>query len=68
MKFARVVFPKVGREISRWAILGEGIPEPVSRRQAFASLVLKKFRIRGGSAYSLYPTANLEITVDWIIP
>lgn len=46
------IIPRAARELARWNHKAEAIPNPELRRQALASLRLKRFHAEGGSAYA----------------
>ncbi len=51
-RFMRRVIPAVGRELERWVQRAERIPNDNLRRQALASLRMKRFHAEGGSVFA----------------
>lgn len=55
-------------ELTRWNYLAGKIPDPELRRQAIASLKLKRFHAQGGAVYALYPAvASHENILKFIV-
>ena len=52
VRFAREILPMVAAEMERWHERASGIPDPVLRRQALASLRAKRFHAEGGSVFA----------------
>ncbi len=53
--------------MAQWQEYGAKIPDPVLRTQALASLQTKRFHCQGGSIYALYPLADQERMVSFIV-
>ncbi len=60
------VFPMVDRELKYYADLAGKIPDRALSKLASDSISLKRFHCLGGSIYSLYPMADMEMMVDFI--
>lgn len=59
----RYILPGVRRELGKWRIKAEQIPDPELRKQAIASMTSKEFHCLGGSVYA---TGNLTRRQDLI--
>ncbi|GAB6174319.1 tetraprenyl-beta-curcumene synthase family protein [Paradesulfitobacterium aromaticivorans] len=66
-RFVKKVFPLVKKELARWQLAAESIPEQGLREQALASIKTKAFHCQGGSIYALYPGVNTAKTVEFIV-
>jgi len=66
-KLLAEVFPLVSLELEAWSSLASSIQDPLLGKQALASIALKKFHAQGGSAYALYPSADLKKSVIFIV-
>lgn len=59
--------PAAARELARWQRRAKAIPNPELRRQALASLRLKRFHAEGGSVYAAAAPERLEALVALIV-
>ena len=67
VKFVKTIFPEVNRELSLWTRHAQTIDDENLRTQALASIRLKKFHALGGSIYALYPKADLQPALRFIV-
>jgi len=67
MRFIKEVFPKVEQALAKWRERAERIPDQELRRQALASIHMKRFHCQGGSIYALYPGVNQDLMVRFIV-
>lgn len=65
--FVKDVFPQVDQALDRWREYGLKIPDPVLKEQALASIKTKRFHCQGGSIYVLYPGADQEVMVGFVV-
>lgn len=63
----RSVVPAVGREIERWMQCAERIPNENLRRQALASLHMKRFHAEGGCVFAAAHREHMERLVPLIV-
>ncbi len=61
------ILPQVSRELERWRRYAKGIPNPELRRQALASIRLKRFHCEGGSVYAAFDRDNRGDLVPLIV-
>lgn len=66
-RFVKEVFPLVKEELRSWEFRAEKVLEPVLSEQALDSLQRKAFHCLGGSIYALYPGANREVMIEFIV-
>ena len=66
-KYIRCIFPKVYDELDFDVSLAEDIPDKVLSKLALESISLKKFHCLGGSIYSLYPVADTQKMIHFIV-
>lgn len=67
MKYITRVFPEVNVQLDRWACICSNAGDSELKKQALASICLKKFHAQGGSVYALYPGADMQKTVGFIV-
>lgn len=67
IRFISKVFPLVSKELDFWSSTAARIPDLELRTQALSSIGSKKFHAQGGSVYALYPQADLQGTVRFIV-
>lgn len=61
------VLPMAAGELARWRRRAEAIPHPELRRQALASLRLKRFHAEGGSVYAAAAPGRAGVLVPLIV-
>lgn len=66
-RFVKEILPLVKKELARWQLAAESIPEQRLREQALASIKMKAFHCQGGSIYALYPGVNSKKTLEFIV-
>lgn len=67
LRFVKEVFPRVKKELGFWTLKAEKAPDDVLSYQALASLKRKAFHCLGGSIYALYPGAERETMIEFIV-
>lgn len=67
LRFVKAVFPCVKKELRFWSSRAEKIPDSVLSEQALDSLHRKTFHCLGGSIYALYPGAERETMIEFIV-
>lgn len=65
--FVKKIFPLVDKSLAQWREHASRIPDPVLAKQALASITSKRFHCQGGSIYALYPGADREGMVRFIV-
>lgn len=63
----RHVLPDVDRELARWTAEAENIPDAELRKQALASIAMKRFHCIGGSVYALLRPKRRRTLVALIV-
>lgn len=66
-RFVKTVFPLVETELDYWRSRAGLCPDSMLAKAAFASMRDKKFHCQGGSIYALYPGADINKTVEFIV-
>ncbi|HEX3015622.1 MAG TPA: tetraprenyl-beta-curcumene synthase family protein [Desulfobacteria bacterium] len=66
-QFVSEVFPAVKRELNHWKQLAAASPDSKLAEQALASINSKRFHCLGGSIYALYPGANTEAVIEFVV-
>jgi len=67
LRFVKEVFPRVKKELRFWSSRVEKAPDFVLSEQALDSLQRKAFHCLGGSLYALYPGAERETMIEFIV-
>ncbi|MEG6612814.1 tetraprenyl-beta-curcumene synthase family protein [Pseudoclostridium thermosuccinogenes] len=65
-RFVGKAFPKVDGELEHWKEVCGKAEDDELKKQALASIEMKRFHALGGSVYALYPGTDLENTVKFI--
>lgn len=66
-RFVNDIFPLVKKELHSWSLKAEKAPDSVLSKQALASLHCKAFHCLGGSIFALYPGANRDSMIKFIV-
>ena len=67
LKYIKRVFPKVDNELKQWADICKNAKDSILVEQGLASIGLKRFHAQGGCIYALYPDADLDNTIKFIV-
>ncbi len=65
--YVKDVFPLVRQELKRWEKAAHLCPDEPLARQALASIAQKRFHCQGGSIFALYPGANSQAVVEFVV-
>ncbi|EEG78771.1 tetraprenyl-beta-curcumene synthase family protein [Dethiobacter alkaliphilus] len=61
------VFPMVEHDLKLWRVKASAIPDEELRRQALASMKMKRFHCQGGAIFSLYTGGKTREMVRFIV-
>lgn len=66
-RFVAEIFPRVDQELIRWGEKIKILPDEILQAQARASILSKRFHAQGGSIYALYPGADQQKLIPFIV-
>ncbi|WP_006718307.1 tetraprenyl-beta-curcumene synthase family protein [Desulfitobacterium metallireducens] len=67
LNFVKEVFPQVKKELRFWRLRAKKVPDLVLSKQALDSLQRKAFHCLGGCIFALYPRADRDAMIEFIV-